>query len=365
MLDAVKNWRDEIGDTYVLGGVRVALGVLLFVNALRSAHELQAGYFGDAFHWPILPEALVPSRTVYAVIVAVQVVLSALVVAGHRARAALMASALLGFYVLLCDRLQFHHNRYALFCYSFLLSLSPCDRSFFVAGSVPGTRVGPLWAARLAQLQLSLIYVASGGSKLLDPDWRSGRVLFERFLLFGGPAVDPRIPTAWVQWATQPEVTSAIAKLAIATELLLAVGLWSRHLRIVALWWGVWFHLAIEASSQVEGFTWLTLTMYALFCTPDVRARKMYYDGSRLRGRLIARSVRALDWLARFEVKPWVPDGIRRGHTVVVIRRDGTHATGVRALTMLARCIPLLFPLWAPLAIVAGFSKGGDTSAGA
>lgn len=365
MLDAIRRWRDEIGDTYVLGAVRVALGVLLFASALRQARELQAGYFGDSFHWPILPEPLVPSRTIYAVVVAAQLVLSALVVAGHRARPALMASALLGVYVLLCDRLEFHHNRYALFCYSLLLSLSPCDRSLRIESALAGTRAGPLWAARLAQLQLSLIYVASGGSKLLDPDWRSGRVLLERFLLFGRPTLDGRIPSAWIEWATLPEAMGAIAKLAIATELLLSVGLWSRHLRVVALWWGVWFHVAIEATSRVEGFTWLTLAMYALFSTPDARARKIHYDGSRVRGRLLARFVRALDWLARFEVKPWAPDGIRRGHAVVVIRRDGTHATGVRAVAMLARCLPLLFPFWAPLAIVAGFTKGGDTSAGA
>jgi vitamin K-dependent gamma-carboxylase-like protein len=365
MLDAFRRWRDEIGDTYVLGAVRVVLGLLLFSNALRAAHELQAGYFGDSFHWPILPEALVASRTIYTLVVAAQVVLSALVVAGHRARPALMASALLGGYVLLCDRLEYHHNRYALFCYSLLLSLSPCDRSFYVASTLPGTRAGPLWAARLAQLQVSLIYVASGGSKLLDPDWRSGRVLLERFLLFGTPSLEHRIPSAWIEWATQPEAMSAVAKLAIATELLLSVGLWSRHLRVVALWWGVWFHIAIEATSRVEGFTWVTLAMYALFSTPDARARKVYYDVSRVRGRLLAKLVRVLDWLARFDVKPWAPDGIRRGHTVVVIRRDGTHATGVRALTMLARCLPLLFPFWAPLAIIAGFTKGGDTSAGA
>jgi hypothetical protein len=47
------------------------------------------------------------------------------------------------------------------------------------------------------------------------------------------------------------------------------------------------------------------------------------------------------------------------------VRRDGTHATGVRALAMLARCIPLLFPLWAPFAFVASFTKGGEASAGA
>jgi hypothetical protein len=48
-----------------------------------------------------------------------------------------------------------------------------------------------------------------------------------------------------------------------------------------------------------------------------------------------------------------------------VIRRDGTLATGVRALAMVARCTPLLFTLWVPLAVVASFTKGGDASAGA
>jgi hypothetical protein len=365
MFGAIKRWRDEVGDTYELGAVRVVLGMLLFANGLRAARALQSGYFGDAFHWPLIPEPLVPSRTVYALIVVAQVLLSALVVAGHRARGALLASAALGVYVLLCDRLQFHHNRYALFCYALLLSFAPCDRSFYVASTAVGTRVGPLWAARLAQVQCCLIYVASGMSKLLDPDWRNGRVLFQRMASAVEQGIDPRVPASWVECAMHPEVASALAKLAIATELLLVVGLWSRHLRVVALWWGVWFHLSIEATSHVEGFTWLTLAIYALFATPDVRARKLYYDRTRIRGRLLARTVLLLDWLARFDVRPWAPDGIRRGHTIVVIRRDGTLATGVRALAMVARCTPLLFTLWVPLAVVASFTKGGDASAGA
>src|SRR5271165_3347501 len=163
MRDAVRRWRDEVGDTHVLGAVRVALGLLLFAEALRAARELKVAYFGDFFHWPILPEALVPHRHLYAMLVMGQVLLSALVVAGHRARGALFASAAVGLYVLLCDRLQFHNNRAALFFYSLLLSLSPCDRSFTMA-PVLATGTGPLWAARLAQVQLCFIYVASGGS---------------------------------------------------------------------------------------------------------------------------------------------------------------------------------------------------------
>ncbi len=77
-------------------------------------------------------------------------------------------------------------------------------------------------------------------------------------------------------------MASGLAKLAIATELFLSVGLWLWRTRVFALWWGVCFHLTIEATSRVEGFTWLTLAMYALFATPDARARTLAYDPARL-----------------------------------------------------------------------------------
>jgi hypothetical protein len=364
MRGAILRWRDEVGDTHVLGLVRIALGLLLFANALRAARELQQGYFGDVFHWPIIPETLVPSRSVYAILVALQLLLAALVVSGHRARTALFASALAGLYLLLCDRLQFHHNRAALFFYSLLVSFSPCDRSLSMAAALTGT-AGPLWAARLAQLQISLVYAASGGSKLLDADWRGGRVLMERATLYGQQAIERGIPAGLVRWLAQAEAASALAKVAIATELLLAVGLWLSTRRVFALWWGLWFHLTIEATSRVESFTWLTLTLYALFCTPDIKGRKVYYDASRLRGRVFAKAVSLLDWLARFDVKAWAPDRVVEGHAVVVIRRDGSHATGLGALAMVARCTPLVFPLWAPLALLASFTKGGDASVNA
>jgi Vitamin K-dependent gamma-carboxylase len=358
----IRAWRDELGDTYVLGAVRVVLGVLLFDNALRAARHLEDGYFANYFHWPILPEELVASRNVYAFLVVAQLLLAVLVVAGYVARPALMASAAIGVYVLLCDRLGYHHNRWALFCYSFLVALSPCDRSFYVAGDPPGAEVGPLWAVRLAQVQASIIYIASGGSKLLDPDWRGGQVILERFRLYGQQAIDRGVPPPVVDWFTDADVASGLAKLAIATELFLAIGLWQRKTRIFALWWGIWFHLVIEATSQVEGFTWLTFAAYALFTTPDLRARKLFYDSSRTKGRAAARAVALLDWLARFEIKAWAPDAVKNGHAVVVVRRDGTHATGIGALAMIARTTPLLFPLWAPLALVASFTRGGEAS---
>jgi hypothetical protein len=361
----VKSWLEELGDTYVLGLVRVALGGMIFWEALGWARELvEKGYFGDVFHLPFIPEALVPSRLAYTGILTSMIVLAALAAVGHRARLALGASAMLGLYVLLCDRLQFHHNRYALFCFAGLLSLSPCDRSFLITGGIDSSaaRIGPLWAQRLAQVQLSLIYMASGGGKLLDADWRDGLVLADRMARHSSEALARGVPAQIVDWIANPIAASALAKVAIATELFLAFGLWPKRTRVYALWWGVWFHLAIEVTSHVELFTWLTFTAYGLFVTPDVYGRKFFFDPSRPKAVTYARFVRLLDWLGRFDVVPWQPDAIRTGHSLVIVRRDGSRATGIRAFAMVTRCIPALFPLWAPVALLASFTKGGEAS---
>ena len=363
---ALARWATEVGDTHVLGVVRVALGGLLFVHALTAARELLTiGYTGAAFHMPLLPEAVVPGPGLYTALVAARVLLAVLVTVGYHARPALMASAVLCILPLVVDRVGYHHNRYALACFALLLSLAPCDRAWVITGpsTTPLSRAGELWAARLAQLQLSIIYLASSLSKLADPDWRGGRVLGDRIARYAYQAIDRGVPRQVVDAISRPAMTSALSKLAIATELLLAFSLWPRRTRIYALWWGVMFHLSIEVTCKVEIFTWLTLAIYALFVTPDVGARKIYFDRSRIEGVLLAFAVSMLDWLARFEVRPWEPDALRRGHVLVVVGRDGTRATGIRALAMVARCVPALFPLWPPLALLARLGKGGAASA--
>ncbi len=360
-------WQTETGDVHVLALARVALGVLLFWQCLDVARELaRDGYFGDGFHMPFLPEVLVPSNSVYKATLAARLVLGALVAIGYFARPALLGSAVLGGWALLCDRVHFHHNRYALLCFAFLLAFSPCDRALAIISSSPNVeraRIGALWAQRLAGLQLSIIYLASGGSKLLDADWRGGLVIGDRFARFGHQALERGVPARLVETLSQPLATSALAKLAIATELFLALGLWSKKTRVFALWLGLMFHLTIEVTSNVELFTLLSLTIYILFATPDFRARKLRYDPTGRRGKIYARLVGALDWLARFEIRAWEPDGLRKGHALVIVDRDGARATGVRALAMVARCVPVLFPFWPLLALVARFKRGGETSA--
>lgn len=365
MFAALARFRDEVADGYILGPVRVILGILLGWQALSAAEELaKVGYFGDFFHLAMIPEALVPSHRAYALILALRVCLAVMVMIGVWARPALAGSALLGVFILLCDRNQFHHNRYSLFLYAFLLALTPCDRSWRAPEStVVVPRRAPFWAVRLAQVQVSIIYLASGGSKLLDPDWRNGLVMADRIFRYGPMAVHAGVPRGIVEVLARPDVASAVAKLAIMTELILCLALWLRPTRIIALWWGLWFHVVIQFTSKVEVFSVLSLAMYGLFVTPDFRPRTLRFDPSRPWGKIAGTVVPFLDWFGRFEVKPWEPDD-QHGHSIVVTRRDGGSATGIRAFAMLTRCIPILFPLWAPVAFVTSFTKRGDMTTG-
>lgn len=361
MISLLTRFKDEIADGYVLGPVRVAIGALLGWQALGAARELeQIGYFGEVFHLSMIPEALVPSQSLYSVMLALRLCLAVMIMFAVWARPALAVSALLGLWLLAADRLQFHHNRYSLYCYALLLSLTPCDRAWRAAeGAVLEPRTGPFWGVRLAQLQVSIVYLASGGSKLLDPDWRSGLVLADRIARHAHLAVAAGTPRGLVERLAQPDAASALAKLAIMTELVICAALWIRPTRVVAMWWGVWFHIAIQLTTKVETFTLLTLAMYGVFATPDYHARKLRFDPSRFWGKTAGTLVPLLDWLGRFEVKPWEPDD-QPGHSVVVVRRDGERVTGVRAFAMVARCLPVLFPLWAPLALLASFTRQGD-----
>jgi hypothetical protein len=365
MRSLAARFKDELADGYVLGPVRVGVGLLLGWQALRGASELSTlGYFGDVFHVPMVPEGLVPSHGLYTLLVALRLCLAMMIVVAVWARPALAVSAVLGGWLLACDRLQLRPDRYSLFVYALLLSLTPCDRSWRAAESrVLASRVGPFWAVRLAQFQVSLVYLASGGSKLLDPDWRSGLVIAARAAHHGPRLMAAGLPRGLVEALARPDASSALAKLVIMSELSICAALWIRPTRAVALWWGLWFHVLFQLLAvELETFTVLTLAMYGVFATPDFHARRLRYDPSRFWGKAAGWLVPLFDWLGRFEINPWEPDD-HPGHSVVVERRDGERVTGIRALAMIARCIPVLFPLWAPIALVASFTRQGDLTA--
>ena len=172
-------------------------------------------------------------------------------------------------------------------------------------------------------------------------------------------AVEKGVPPELMHALSQPAVASAISKVAIATELFLAVALFVPKTRFFALWWGVMFHVTIEITSKVELFGWLSIAVYALFAVPQLRERSLLYDPASASSAALARFVRWFDWLARFDVRP---RDAGDGSSIEVIDRDGSSASGPAGVALLARAIPVLFPLSVPLYVLAKlFARRGHT----
>jgi hypothetical protein len=353
--DLLRRWQTETGELHLLRLARAGVGLMLFASAVRQARDaLSTTAFGDVFRMPMIPASLVVPRPVYLVVTLVQLVLALIVVSGWHARAALFASSLSGLYVLLCDRLQYHNNRYALLLFAFILSFAPCERR--ARDDSDDSERGPLWAQRLAQLQLAIIYLASGSSKLLDPEWRAGRVIGDRLARSFERSVALGVPAGLMRWLAEPQVAELLSKAAIGTELFLSVGLFLPRLRVLALFVGIVFHVTIEVTSQVELFGWLCLTMYVLFAAPSTRERIVHFDPGRAPSRMAAGALRRLDWLRRFDFRPSAGEA----PAWLVVDRDGTRATGLLGWTLTARAIPLLFPLYVPLLLAAKLGRAGE-----
>ncbi|MEO8903658.1 MAG: HTTM domain-containing protein [Polyangiaceae bacterium] len=344
----------EERDAYVLGLLRLALSVLVLLNGGRLILQLYSGgYFGDFFHIPMVPESWLPASSGYALILGVQALAALCAFLGLWPREALFTASTLGLFVLALDRLQYHNNRYALLLLAFLLSFAPCDRSFMIARRPPHTlpepeRVAPTFARRLFQIQVSLVYLGSACGKLLDPDWRGGQVLFVRWATAGNVT----LPHWLLLLMSSTLFASLAAKVAISTELFIALGLWFPRTRRLALWVGVWFHISIELSAHVELFSWLMVAAYLAFVTPELHERRFEYDARSALGRALARALRWLDWCARFEVVPLGQSG-PVGASFYVTDRGERPTHGLRGAALLAAGIPALFPFWAPLALLA------------
>jgi hypothetical protein len=343
---ALRALRDDTGDTYLLAIARVGFGLLLLNEAWLATQDLQrGGYFGDHFHQPYVPEWLVPSESVYWLMLAAQWIAAALTILGRGARPALLVAAALLVYPMLCDRLWFHHYRHTMAAFSTLLAFAPCDRHLAL-GKAADDRPAPIWALYAIRAQVSVMYLTSGGTKLLDPDWRGGLMMRGMIASFAHMVHGRGVPGGILDLLRTPMGASVLAKGAIATELSLAVLLWLPSTRRLALWVGLFFHLFISLMTPVKLFTAEMLLAYLLFCTPDAAARTLRFDPKR--SLLPKEAVETLDWLRRFRLAP------QEGAALAVVARDGTELRGARAIAEAAGALPAVFVLWPLLALVAG-----------
>ncbi len=335
------SWLDEVvtrvGSLRAVAVLRVLMGIVVIRHLWP---DLRATVLPvERFHlpwWAWLPE---PSPQLYRVLLWTGVLAGIAMAVGLAARAATVVALAVVSYLLFVDMTGFAHNRG--FLVWLLLGLALAPRGPIVGlwprPSRPGTETGVLWPLLLMRVAVSSAYLTSGLTKLANPDWRDGPVLwdrpvrFEQLIPFDGWLHDVLI-SRWFHQLLSPT--------AIATELFIGIGLWFPRTRLAAVWIALMFHGSIEVAASVQTFSYSAIAALLLWVTPSTRDRTVLAASVRM-----CNVVRRLDWLHRFEI---AEDATTRGDPVLLLDRDGTLRRGRDAqLTLLSR-LPLLFPFIAP-----------------
>jgi hypothetical protein len=203
---------------------------------------------------------------------------------------------------------------------------------------------GPAWPLWLLRLEASVVYGASGLSKLQDPDWFGGTVTWLRTIRVRDELASSPLPH-WAQDVlTNRSFHTGAAKVIVLTELFIALGLWWRGTRYAAVWVAVCFHVAIQATASVQVFSFLAIAALVIWAVPSTRDRMLVIDVTDKGQRRLGRAVGWLDWLHRFQVE--------RGGSASALQvtdRDGRALQGRSAVVVLLSRLPLTAWLALPL----------------
>lgn len=176
-------------------------------------------------------------------------------------------------YNLFLSTTHVHNNRAYLVIVLGALAVGPCGRELSVDAWLRRRRGlpalptdAPAWPLWLLRFEASVVYLASGVSKLVDPDWFGGAVTWGRVM--AGRAQLAGLPS-WLQSAlVDREVHTWAAKAIVLTELFIGVGLWFRPTRYPAVAVAVIFHIAIGLTAAVQVFSYLAIAVLIIWLAP-------------------------------------------------------------------------------------------------
>ncbi|MBO6938792.1 MAG: HTTM domain-containing protein [Deltaproteobacteria bacterium] len=345
---------DEIASVRAIALLRILVGPITIVHLWSFLEAAQPGsYFAERFYvpftelWPVLP------LEGYRAVLLVGLVAAVLMSAGFLSRLTSVLTLAVVVFNLFSNQLFFHHNRAFLTTILFGLTLLPAGRALSVdawlakqAGH-PLRDEAPMWRLVLLRALACTPYLASGFSKLIDPDWWSGVVMYDRISRYRHVAEAKGVPAWLIDPIATPEFNAVMWKLVVLTELFVGVGYWFRRTRVTAMFMALGFHTLIEITSTVSVFSYLGIAATLIWVTPRTRDRVLWVRTDEARGRRLARLVRALDWLARFDLRETT-----QGPTVRVRDRDGTILEGAPARRLVLSRLPPLMPLVTPLLLL-------------
>ena len=340
--------------------LRVVAGpVVLLHLAPFLSDGLRGDTYRDVFHEPYAAWYPQASDAVYVGLLWLAAAAAVFMSLGLLTRLATATTFAIVAWNLFLSTTHFHNNRAFLVIVLGLLAAAPCGRELSLDAQLRRRRrlpalplTAPAWPLWLLRFECAAIYGASGLSKLLDPDWFGGTVTWQRVVRARDDLEAWPLPDWAISALTDRSFHVGAAKVIVLTELFIALGLWWRGSRYVAVWVAVAFHLAIELSASVQVFSALGIAALAIWAVPTTRDRAIRLDPSA--GGLLSWSaaVRALDWLARFRVEPAPP-----GAPFEVVDRDGTRLRGRPAVVLALSRLPLTCWFALPMLLLPGVRR--------
>jgi vitamin K-dependent gamma-carboxylase len=340
--------------------LRVLIGpvVLLHLRPILTA-AWRGRIYRDSFFQPYAAWYPQPPRDLYIALLWLAAVAAVAMTVGLRTRLATATVAVIVTYDLFLSTVNFHNNRAYLVIVLAALAITPCGRELSVDAWLrarrrlpPRPTTSPAWPLWLLRFEAATVYGASGLSKLVDPDWFGGTVTWQR-LNAVRDRMDASVLPGWaVDLLTNRSFNTVSSKIVIATELFIALGLWSRRTRYAAIWVAICFHVAIQLSADVEVFSYLAIAALVIWAVPSTRDRVLLVDPANRRHRRFAATVESLDWLARFRIAE-----APAGSPLTVVDRDG-RIVQRGAGRFAASRLPLTAWFALPTLLVPGVTRG-------
>ncbi len=345
----MRSWNrlfDEVGSLRAVALWRILVGPIVLIHLLPFFRAAWDGrYYADSFYLPWISGMPEAPRGLYFALLGACALSSVTLSLGLFTRLSALYTWAFVTYNLFLSQTHFHHNRAFLVINLTCLVLLPGGNLLSLDARRARRRGTPLeeraslWPMYLLRFEAVSVYAASGGSKLLNEDWWSGLVTFDRVVRFRH-RLDASIAPQWfIDLITVPDFHHVFAKVAVVTELFIALGLLYRPTRYAAVWVAVIFHVAIGIGLNVQIFSYLAIAALFLWAWPSTRDRVLTVNPARPAGRFVATWARRLDWLARFDLRR----DEAAPHAVSLVQRGGRQLHGAEAArAALARC-PLLF----------------------
>jgi hypothetical protein len=345
--------------------VRILLGPVVVLHLWPFVTDaLDGRIYRDTFYEPYAGWYPELPRSVYSGLLYVGVVAAVALSLGIATRLTSVVTFGIVAYNLFLSTTHVHNNRAFLVIVLAGLAVAPCGRELSVdawwrrrRGLPARPTSAPGWPLWLLRFEASVLYGASGLSKLLDADWFGGTVTWHRVVQHRADLVASPLPGWAVDLLLERGFHTFAAKVIVLTELAIAAGLWSRRTRYAAVWLAVCFHVAIQLTASVEVFSYLAIAALAIWAVPSTRDRVVTLPAARPR---LAGAVRRLDWLARFRVEPQPssPAG-----ALTVVDRDGRVRSGRAAVTFVFSRLPLTAWFAHPALLLPGVRRPGPAQA--